>query len=373
MARVTMRVKLERKIDDSYDIVLGKDLEVVPQIGADLCTNPLGSSYAIVTDSNVLPLYAEPIAEELRSRKIKVHVISFPAGETSKTEDTVSQIRKEMYQAGVRKDGALIAVGGGVVGDVAAFAATTHMRGIPYIQVPTTLLAQADSSIGGKTGVDTDYAKNSVGRIVQPKRVYIDVGTLRTLSDTDMSSGLAETVKHAVIQDAEFFDYLRTMTKGILERNPDVLLTLAHNNCRIKRNVVEQDPDEYGLRRILNYGHTVGHAVETLNHYAPDIPHGYAVAMGMTPAGMLALEFGFSNAELDQQQALLEKFGLPTRVPERFTANDLIPIMRGDKKAANGKARFCLPSRMGSMNQFGGSYAIALDERVVKDAIERSR
>src|SRR3989338_6735942 len=247
----TMRVYLKREIDDSYDLVFGTGL--FPQIAKDLKKSPIGSRYAIITDSNVGPLHAGSLEEALRREGIPVHTFSFEAGESHKTIDSCMEMMGKMSRMNYGRDSAILALGGGVVGDIAGFMAAIFNRGVPYIQIPTTVLAQADSSIGGKTAVDTDYGKNLVGAFKQPVRVYIDVATLRTLSDRVYRSVLAETVKHGIIRDEAFFRYLQENSGQVIKQSIDSSLYIARNNCRIKRDVVEVDPDEMVLRKILNY------------------------------------------------------------------------------------------------------------------------
>jgi 3-dehydroquinate synthase len=373
-----MRVTLKRVIDDSYTIVFGEKL--FPRIASDLKEHPLGERYAIITDSNVKGLYAGQLKTALRKEGLDAKIFSFKAGEENKTEKSCMKIIGRMSKVKYGRDSAILALGGGVVGDMAGFIAAIFNRGVPYIQIPTTLLAQADSSVGGKTAVDTEYGKNLVGRIEQPKGVYIDIATLATLSDRDYSSGLAETIKHGIIQDAEFFDYLFNNTDLMMSRSPDFLLNIAKNNCRIKRRVVQIDPDEKGLRRILNLGHTPGHAIEklSLDNYkkgksAEYLSHGAAIAIGMVVVGRISNHLGYFPSEaLTKQNMLLTAAGLPTTIPYEMSNEDIIEITTRDKKAKNGQARYVLPIEIGRMHKFKGVYATHVDNKIVLDVLERS-
>ncbi|TKJ17908.1 3-dehydroquinate synthase [Candidatus Woesearchaeota archaeon B3_Woes] len=365
-----MRINLKREIDESYNLVFGNEL--FPQIASDLKDKPIGSRYAIVTDSNVRELYEESLEDALRSEGIETQIFSFEAGEQNKTIDSCMTMMGEMSHHTYGRDSAILALGGGVVGDMAGFMATIFNRGIPYIQIPTTVLAQADSSIGGKTAVDTEYGKNLVGAFKQPERVYIDVATLKTLSEEDYRNGLAETIKHGVIQDAEFFNYLQENVGLVLERSSESSLYIAKNNCGIKGNVVEVDPHEKGLRKILNYGHTVGHAVEKLSNF--ELSHGEAVAIGMMVAGRIANRLGyFSQKDLQAQEALLVAVGLPITIPNGISNENIIDVTSRDKKAKDGKARYVLPISIGQMHEFNGTYATHVDNDVVMNVLQRTR
>ncbi len=287
----------------------------------------------------------------------------------------------EMSQLKYGRDVAILALGGGVVGDMAGFIAAIFNRGIPYIQIPTTLLAQADSSIGGKTAVNTRFGKNLVGVFKQPERVYLDIATIATLSDRDYISGLAETIKHGIIQDVDFFRYLFKNLSLMLSRISEFLLNIARNNCRIKGNVVEIDPHEKGIRRILNYGHTVGHAIEKLsvNRYREKesgdyLSHGEAVAIGMMVAGRISNMLGYlSQDELIEQEGLLLAVGLPTKIPPEISNESIIEVTLMDKKAKNGQTRYVLPLRLGVMHDFKGVYATYVSKEVVVEALNQTR
>jgi 3-dehydroquinate synthase len=243
----------------------------------------------------------------------------------------------------------VVAVGGGVMGDLAGFVAATYARGLPLLMVPTTLLAMVDSSVGGKVGVNLRQAKNLIGAFHQPVGVWIDTATLATLPDREYRSGLAEVVKYGVILDAEFFAYLEMHADAILERDPLMVRYIIGRCCRLKADVVERDErEETGLRMVLNYGHTFAHAFETVGGYGTWL-HGEAVAAGMACASALAEKQGLISAEVTQRQVrLLRRFGLPT-APEAWPIDNLIEAMRSDKKSLDGRLRFVLPRRLGEV------------------------
>lgn len=301
----------------------------------------------IVTDANVDDLYAEPVASALADQGCEVDLLIVDAGEQSKSVDVAIELWERMLEEGTDRKSTVVAVGGGVVGDLAGFVAATFARGLAFVQVPTTLLAQVDSSVGGKVGINLPGAKNMVGSFWQPRGVLVDVNVLQSLPEREFSAGMAEVVKYGVIQDAEFFAYLERNGDAINARDPAVLTHIVQRCCRLKADIVEQDErEETGLRAILNYGHTFGHALEAATGYE-QLLHGEGVAIGMLCASRLAEKLGRVDAAFtNRQQDLLESFGLPTAVPE-VSHEELIELMYRDKKVERGKLRFVLPSRLG--------------------------
>ncbi len=365
-----IHLNLKREVDDSYDIIFGSGM--FSKIAKDLKNNPIGSRYAIITDSNVAELYSYELEKKLFSEGVESKVFVFEAGEQSKNTDVAMSLIGNLSKHKYGRGSAVLALGGGVVGDLAGFVAATYLRGIPYIQIPTTILSQADSSIGGKTGVDTEYGKNLVGSFKQPSRVYVDINTLRTLPEMEVKNGLVETVKHGVIQDKDFFAYVEENAQKALELDHNVLMHIAKTNCRIKGTVVEKDPHEKGLRRILNYGHTAGHAIEKLSDYG--LAHGACVSMGMMVAGRIANALGFfSEDDLTRQETLFSRLNFPVKIPENITDENIIAVTSNDKKAKGGKARYCLPKRIGEMNDYSGVYADFIDNQFVTEALRRTR
>jgi 3-dehydroquinate synthase len=301
----------------------------------------------IVTDANVDELYAEPVANALAEQGCEVDLLIVDAGEQSKSIDVAIELWERMLEEGTDRKSTVVAVGGGVVGDLAGFVAATFARGLAFVQVPTTLLAQVDSSVGGKVGINLPGAKNMVGSFWQPRGVLIDVAVLQTLPEREFSAGMAEVVKYGVIQDAEFFAYLERHVDAINARDAAVLTHIVQRSCRLKADVVEKDErEETGVRAILNYGHTFCHALEAATGYE-ELLHGEGVAIGMLCASRLAERLGRVDAAFTKrQQDLLESFGLPTALPE-VSHEELIELMYHDKKVERGKLRFVLPSRLG--------------------------
>ena len=318
----------------------------------------------VITDKNIEPLYGRTVSSSLLRSRVECHLVSVPAGEHSKRMAIVESLYDKLFEYFVERSDTIIALGGGVVGDLAGFVAATFKRGVNYVQVPTTLLAMVDSSIGGKTGINHPQGKNMIGAFHQPKMVFADINTLHTLPKRELGCGLAETVKHAVIKDAEFFTFLTEHSPEILMLQPEMMVELVVRNCRIKAAVVSADERESGLRSILNYGHTIGHAIETVLA-DKDFHHGEAVALGMIAAARLAVK----RKMLKQEEAeriiqLLQAFGLPTELIGEIPVDELFTAMKHDKKVQQGKIKFVLPTSLGSC-----TFVDDLTETEIKEAI----
>jgi 3-dehydroquinate synthase len=301
----------------------------------------------IVTNPTVGDLYAEQVVAALCGSGRRVSVLRVPDGEQYKTMATLEQIFDTLIEWGFDRYCGLLALGGGVIGDLTGFAAATYLRGIPFVQVPTTLLAQVDSSVGGKTGVNHPQGKNLIGAFYQPRHVHIDVEVLATLPEREYVAGLAEVVKYGVIRDAAFFAWLEKERTALCARRPEALVHAVMTACQIKADVVESDENEQGLRAILNYGHTFGHAVETLAGYGV-VRHGEAVAIGMVMAARTAAHLGLGSLqETARIRELLDGFGLPTK-PPLFPVDDYMAVMRHDKKVREGAIRLVLNHGIGA-------------------------
>ena len=300
-----------------------------------------------VTDENVAP-HCETVRGGFEAAGFRTDVASVPPGETSKSLDRAAGLFAGLAEATADRRTLVVAVGGGVVGDLAGFAASAWGRGVPFFQVPTSLLAMVDSSVGGKTGVNIPAGKNLVGAFHQPAGVFVDTEVLATLPERELAAGLAEVVKYGVILDAEFFAWLEENADAVLAKEPAAVRHVVTRSCRLKADVVERDEFERtGLRACLNYGHTFGHAYEALLGYGT-LLHGEAVAVGMRHAARLAERLGMVDAEfISRQDALLDRFGLPAALPKALSANDVIGRMRVDKKSVDGSLRFVLPERVG--------------------------
>tara|TARA_R110002095_G_scaffold147182_5_gene127300 strand:+ start:5352 stop:6524 length:1173 start_codon:yes stop_codon:yes gene_type:complete len=309
----------------------------------------------IVTDRNLAALHTPKIEKSLEAKGWKWETAIIEAGEKSKSLAVISSLYDRLVELKADRQTVLIAVGGGVTGDAAGFVAATYVRGLPFVQVPTSLLAHVDSSVGGKVGVNHPQAKNLIGAFYQPLGVFIDTSTLETLPERDYRSGLAEIVKYGVILDSKFFQYLEQNIEGLNQRSPEVLRTVIARSCELKAEVVEQDEHERtGLRAILNYGHTFAHAFEALCGYG-ELMHGEAVSIGMVYASDLAEKLNLiAHQETERQIQLLQALGLPVSLPEgtRLVNDEIIDRMKLDKKTVGGKLRFVLPTCIGRVEVF---------------------
>ena len=332
--------------DRSYPILISNGL--LSEIGQDLKKRQVAKRFIVIADDTVAPLYGDQVVRSLVAAGFAPELVTFPAGEASKTMATVATLASRLAQLGVdRKDG-LVALGGGVTGDITGFLAASYMRGINFVQVPTTLLAQVDSSVGGKTGVDIPEGKNLVGAFYQPKAVYVDSLVLQTLPSGELLNGIAEVIKYGVIYDRPFFDYLEENREKILGLDLPVIEQVISRCCAIKADVVSKDEKESDLRRILNFGHTIGHAVEAGSNY--EIGHGMAVAIGMVAASRLAVgKQIFSKAEAQKVQSLITAYGLPTEIPVNSDPSKLKTYLQTDKKTVAGKPFFVLPTEIGKV------------------------
>ncbi|WP_456430723.1 3-dehydroquinate synthase [Thermosulfuriphilus sp.] len=326
------------------------EIEIRGGLLTDLATSlkeeNFGDHYYLITDSNVHNLMAEDLVEMLKEKGIHVSLISFPAGEASKNMATVVNLAREMVRLGADRRSAIIAFGGGVTGDIAGFLASIYMRGIPYIQIPTTLLSQVDSSVGGKTGVDLPEGKNLLGTFYQPRRVYIDYAVLGLLPRKEFRQGLAEVVKYGLIKSQRLFSYLERRAQEIIQLEPGPLEHIIAESCRIKAWVVSRDEKEAGLRRILNLGHTLGHAFEAASSWR--LPHGEAVAIGIVAAARISEKRGFISEEVTEKiQKLLISLGLPIRLPFELSKEAVISYLKSDKKAVSRWPVFVLLKGIG--------------------------
>lgn len=363
---VKVRVSLTERRGVSYEISIGRGLLAeLPALVAARCP---ASRYAVITDSHVAKLYGETLVARCRDAALQVELLEFPAGEWNKTRETWALLSDRLLAARHGRDSAVIALGGGVVGDVAGFVAATYLRGIPYVQVPTTLLAMIDSSIGGKTGVDVPAGKNLLGAFHQPRLVVADLDVLVSLPPQQLAAGMAEAVKHGVIADAAYFAALERDHRAVTARDADVLERVVRRSVEIKAAVVAADEREAGRRAVLNFGHTVGHAIEATAGYAA--LHGEAVAVGMAYEARLAEALGIAErGTADRVAGLLERYGLPLELPERATVDDLVAAMQVDKKARGGAVRFALPETVGRMHTEGSAWTVAAPEVTVREVL----
>lgn len=329
-----------------YDIELQQDFGKLPEKLKELGFE--NRKICIVTDSNVGKLYLKEITQLLEPISAKCISYVFDAGEASKNTDTVGKVYEHLILNSFDRKDLLVALGGGVVGDLTGFTAATYLRGIDFVQVPTTLLAQVDSSIGGKTGVDFMQYKNMVGAFYMPKLVYMNLSALKTLPKRQISSGMGEIIKHGLIKDTAYFSYLEENSDRIKALDMAALEELVYGSCEIKRNVVENDPKEQGERALLNFGHTLGHAIEKLSGFT--MYHGECVAVGMAGAGYISMKLGYITKEqLEMIEATIQSYGLPVRIPEfSHTPEEILAATKLDKKMESGKVKFIVLKEIGN-------------------------
>ncbi len=327
----------------SYDIMLEKDYgrlaAAVERLGMR------GRKFMIVTDSNVAAHYLEECQSLFTSLSDCVISFVIPAGEASKNLTSVEECYSRLIRAGFDRNDVLVALGGGVIGDLTGFAAATYLRGIRFLQLPTSLLAMVDSSIGGKTGVDFQSYKNMVGAFHQPKLVYINLSVLFSLPDREFNSGMGEIIKHGLIKDTSYYAWLKAKRVEIRKKDLDILLEMVRVSCLIKKAVVEKDPKELGDRALLNFGHTIGHSVEKLKDFS--LLHGECVSLGMCAAAYLSYQRGYlSLAKYEDVVQTLKSFDQPVRV-EGLKAEEIYEVTRSDKKMDGNKVRFILLRSIG--------------------------
>jgi 3-dehydroquinate synthase len=330
--------------DRSYPILIGAGLLGDP---SQFDAVPAAASALIVTNTTVSPLYAETLRQTLAGRFRTIHVLELPDGEAHKDWTTLNLVFDALLQHGSDRKTVLFALGGGVVGDMTGFAAASYMRGVPFVQVPTTLLAQVDSSVGGKTAINHPLGKNMIGAFYQPQLVLCDLATLATLPARELSAGLAEVIKYGPIYDMAFFDWIEANIDALMARDPAALAHAVRRSCEIKAEVVGQDERETGLRAILNFGHTFGHAIESGLGYGAWL-HGEAVGCGMVMAAQLSQRLGGVDAAFVQRlTTLVERAGLPAVAP-KLGAERYLELMRVDKKSEAGEIRFVVIDKPGS-------------------------
>ncbi len=362
-----LEVKIPAVEAGSYKIEIGAG--TLESLWPKIETGFANSNKFVVTDENLVS--AGHLEKLLGQREVPVFVIS-PAGEVSKNIDTLVSIIETMEKASLGRDTVVVGLGGGTVGDIAGFAAAVFKRGVAVAHIPTTTVAQADSAIGGKTGVDSSVSKNAFGAFWQPEAVYIDVATLATLGEREFRAGLVESVKHALIADAEYFDFLENNLDAVCERRPEVLEKIAYFNCKIKASVVEADPTEKNQRRMLNYGHTIGHAAESASGF--ELLHGEAVAVGIIGAGLIEIELGLGDAErLERVREVLKKLGVGVKLPANLDEDTLIEAMRRDKKAVNKWPKFVLIDKIGKVHCQDGQWAVDVERQIVENVLGKLR
>jgi 3-dehydroquinate synthase len=361
----TLKLNLDRKTNCSYEIHIGT--EILDRMGMIIARNRWAKRYVIVTDTRIDALHGDRVQSALEKCDLRVDRIAVEPGEASKSVPTLLALTDRLTALGADRQTALVALGGGVVGDLAGFAASIYMRGIPVIQVPTTLLAQVDSSIGGKTGVDTDAGKNLLGTFHQPKAVFTDIAFLQALPDGMLRSGLAEVIKCGVIDSPELLDDLEEAAARDGLRETLFLERIVTAACRIKKQLVESDERDRGVRRILNFGHTVGHAVEASSGYS--LSHGESIAIGMVAAARLSERlYGLPAADASRIAALIRAVGLPGRLPAGMDPEEIRSRLALDKKQEEGTTHYVMIKRMGMPFMNGG-----VPEGILRETLEEMK
>jgi len=333
---VVLNVGLKER---SYPIWIGKS--ILDQLPDMLAGVGFPSRVAVITNATVAGLYADRVQQILSRAGFLVHLIEIPDGEKYKNIEVFTQVITSLIEQGFDRQSGLLALGGGVVGDLTGYVAASYLRGVPFVQLPTTLLSQVDSSVGGKTAVNHPLGKNLIGAFYQPKGVLIDVATLQTLEAREFASGMAEVIKYGVIRDRRFFSWLDDSVDALQNLDGSSLIHVVEKSCQIKADIVENDEKESHLRAILNFGHTFGHAIENLSGYG-EVKHGEAVSIGMLVASRISLKRGYCTGEdVAALSGLLRKFKLPITVPE-FSLDAYLEAMGRDKKVTSGKLRLVL-------------------------------
>lgn len=361
----SIKVNLDKKSLSSYEICVGN--AILDRMVLLIAKNHKTGRYIVITDSNVNKMHGPKFLAALKDVGLNVDLIEFPAGEASKNINTAVDITGKLLELGADRNSQLVAFGGGVVGDLTGFVASIFMRSIPYIQIPTTLLAQVDSSIGGKTAVDLPHGKNLLGTFYQPQAVFADLSYLATLPENEFNNGLAEIIKYGIIDDAKMFRLLEDNMEQVKTKDPVLLLKIVEMCCRIKKSIVEIDEKEQGLRRILNYGHTLGHALEAQSDFT--LSHGEGVALGMIAAARISEKSGYlESSSRERIENVIRKAGLPFRIPGNLTTEGIVARLKMDKKKEGNIIHFVLLKKIGMPFVNGG-----IDEKIITPVIEGMR
>lgn len=358
----TITLHLKGSKSSSYDICIG--YEIRERLGAILAERAIAKRYVVLADSNAASLYGPSLIKNLQGAHLPVEMITFPAGEASKNIKTALTVVGQLLQTGADRKTALIALGGGVTGDLTGFIASLYMRSIPYLQIPTTLVGQVDSSIGGKTAIDLEEGKNLLGTFYQPRAVFIDPSFLETLPSEELRNGLAEVVKYGIIDGEELFSLLAKEITALKEQQSDVLAMVIERCCGIKARLVEKDERDQGPRHFLNFGHTLGHALEAASDYG--LPHGSGVSLGMLAAVRLSEKIcGLPGRERERIEALIKETGLPTSIPAHMATELIITKLSADKKKSGKTINFVLIRKIGAPFVTG-----EVGEKLLRETIE---
>lgn len=353
----------------SYSVLVGAGLlRTLPGL---LAEHARAHRYGLIADATVADLHGRALHRELEAAGVSCEMLTFPAGEASKNRASWGQLTDGLLAAGIGRDGAVLALGGGVTGDLAGFVAATYLRGIPVVQLPTSMVAMVDSSIGGKTGIDVPSGKNLVGAFHPPRLVVADTATLATLPRAERAQGLVEAIKHGAILDRAYLDRLEEELDALLDAAPAETSDAVLRSVEIKARVVTEDEHEAGLREVLNFGHTIGHALEAAADF--QLPHGTAVAMGMVLEARLGEELRITRpGTADRLARLLARLALPLAAPQRLDVGAVLGFTRADKKARQGRARYVLIEELGAVSRDeGGRWSRDVPDRVVEAVLQR--
>jgi 3-dehydroquinate synthase len=331
--------------------------------------NRCAARFVIIADESTADLFGNELVQALSKYGLDIRMLTFPAGEENKTRWTKEILENQLLENKYGRDTCIIALGGGVTTDMAGYIAATYCRGVPLIMIPTSLLAMVDASLGGKTGVNVPAGKNLIGSIYQPQKVLIDISTLKSLPLTELRNGIVEMVKHGLIADAEYFDFLDKNYENILALDPETMQKAIYDSCVIKNKIVEEDESEKGMRRLLNFGHTVAHALETVTRYA--IPHGAAVAIGMLVEGHISMQMGHLDImHLERIRKVLKQYNLPLKLPHSVDEQSMMDAMEMDKKSEGGKPRFVILKEIGAALNCENKYCSQVDEDLIRKALK---
>ncbi|MFI0435017.1 MAG: 3-dehydroquinate synthase [Parachlamydiaceae bacterium] len=329
----------------------------------------ISSTFAIITDDKVAPLYAETLIQSLSSFNLNAYLFSFPSGEQHKTRETKERLENQLFEKQLGRDTCVIALGGGVVSDMAGYLAATYCRGVPFVSIPTSLLGMVDASIGGKTGVNVPFGKNMIGCFYQPHKVVIDLSTLQTLAKKERANGFVEMIKHGLIASAQEFENLEKQADQLLALDSLLLEKAVFESCKIKKEIVEEDEKENGKRHLLNFGHTIGHALEQLTDYS--LPHGEAVAIGLVVESYLSLKLGLLDQHsFDRIKRILIQYGLPFQLPSQFSIQALLNAMTLDKKSIKKTPRFVKIHAIGAPFIKDEKFCTHVDHSLLEEALK---
>lgn len=361
----SIKVNLDKKYSSSYEIRIGSG--ILDRIALLIDKNRKAGRYIIITDDNVARLHGGNFLTLFKNIGLNANLIDFPAGEVSKNIGTILNVSDKLIKLGADRTTCLIALGGGVVGDMVGFIASVYMRGVTYVQIPTSLVAQVDSAIGGKTAIDLPSGKNLLGTFYQPAEVFADLNFLNTLPAKEFENGLAEIIKYGIIDDEKMFQLLEENMDAVKQKDPAMMLKIVENCCRIKKAIVEIDEREQGLRRILNYGHTLGHALEAVSDY--ELSHGEGVALGMIAAARISAKKNYLDAgQAKRIEELIGLANLPVKIPKSLPAEEIIKRLQMDKKKKGDTIHFVLLKKIGMPFINGG-----LDKEIIGEVIEEMK